>query len=113
MNKITFEEFCGVMSFEITNNQTCIEIEFSIDNYQDFQCSWLGKKLYGEDNKVIYWFGLTEDGSQAYDFESFEQFLNAKVFHAKNIKEIWDLVTIRSIDACSIEERLPFYLSSE
>ena len=113
MDKITFEEFCSVMSFDITNNQTCIEIEFCIDNYKDYQCSWLGKMLYGEDEKVIYWFGLTKDGSQAYDFESFEQFSNAKVFHAKSIKEIWDLVTILSIDACSIEERLPFYLGLE
>lgn len=111
MNKITFEEFCSVMSFNITNNQACIEIEFCIDNYKDYQHSWLGKMLYGEDEKVTYWFGLTEDGSQAYDFESFEQFLDAKVFHAKSIREIWNLVTILSIDACSIEERLPFYLS--
>ena len=110
MDKITFEEFYSVMSFDITNNQTCIEIEFCIDNYKDYQCSWLGKMLYGEDEKVIYWFGLTKDGSQAYDFESFEQFSNAKVVHAQSIKEIWDLVTILSIDACSIEERLPFYL---
>lgn len=44
--------------------------------------------LYGEDEKVIYWFGLAEEGSQAYDFKSFEQFINAKVFHDKNIKGI-------------------------
>lgn len=113
MNKIAFEEFCSIMSYDITNKQTCIEIEFCIDNGIDYQCSWLGKMLYGEGKKAIYWFGLTEDGSQAYDFESFEQFLNAKVFHDKSIKEIWDLVTILSIDACNIEERLPFYLGLE
>ena len=86
MNKITFEEFCSVMSFDITNNRTCIEIEFCIDSYEDYQCSWLGKMLYDKD---------------------------AKVFHGKSIKEIWDLVTILSIDACNIEERLPFYLGLE
>lgn len=113
MNKITFEEFCCVMSFDITNNRACIEIEFCIDGYKDYQCSWLGKMLDDEDEKVIYWFGLTEDGSQGYDFKLFDQFLNAKVFHGKSIKEIWDLVTILSIDACNIEERLPFYLGLE
>lgn len=110
MKKITFEEFCSVMSFDITDNQTCIEIEFCIDNYKDYQGCWLGKMLYGKDEKVMYWFGLTEDGLQAYDFDSFDQFLNAKVFYFKSIKEIWDLVTIRSIDACNVEERLSFYL---
>ena len=110
MNKITYEEFCSVMLYNITNNQTCIEIEFCIDNCKDYQCSWLGKMLDSKGEKSIYWFGLTEDGSQAYDYETFDQFLNAKVFYDKSIKEIWDLVTILSIDVCDIEERLPFYL---
>ncbi len=110
MNKISFEEFRSVMLHNITNNQTCIEIEFCVDNYKDYQCSWLGKMLNSKREKSIYWFGLTEDGSQAYDYESFEQFSNAKVFYGKSIKEIWDLVTILSIDACDVEERLPFYL---
>lgn len=113
MNKITFEEFCSIMSYDITNNLACIEIEFCIDNCKDYQHSWLGKMLWGEDEKSIYWFGLMEDGSQAFDFESFEQFVSAKVFHGKSMKEIWDLVTILSIDACNIEERLPFYLGLE
>lgn len=113
MNKITFEEFCSVMLYNITNNQTCIEIEFCIDNCKEYQCSWLGKMLDSKGEKSIYWFGLTEDGSQAYDYESFEQFSNAKVFHGKSIKEIWNLVSILSIDACNIQERLPFYLGLE
>lgn len=36
MNKITFEEFCCIMSFDITNNRACIEIEFCIDGYKDY-----------------------------------------------------------------------------
>lgn len=53
--------------------------------------------LYGEDEKAIYWFGLTEDGSQAYNFDSFKQFSSAKVFYGKSMKEIWVFVTILSI----------------
>ena len=48
-----------------------------------------------------------------FDFETFEQFVSAKVFHGKSMKEIWDLVTILSIDACNIEARLSFYLGLE
>lgn len=88
MNKITFEEFRSIMLYNITNSQTCIEIEFCVDNYKDYQCAWLGKMLDSKGEKSIYWFGLTEDGSQAYDYETFEQFSNAKVFYNKSIKEI-------------------------
>ena len=40
-----------------------------------------------------------EDGSQAYDFDSFEQLVNANIFYGKSIKDIWNLVTLLSIDA--------------
>lgn len=109
MSKITFDDFTNIMSFNISN-VNCIEIEFSVDNSRDYRCSWLGKTQDGKNGREIYWFGLTEDGSQAYDYETFEQLSNARVFYGKSIKEIWDLVTILSIDACSVEERLPFYL---
>ena len=109
MSKINFDDFISIMSYNISN-MNCIEIEFGVDNSRDYRCSWLGKMLDSKTGSEIYWFGLTEDGSQAYDYETFEQFSNARVFDGKSIKEIWDLVTILSIDACSAEERLPFYL---
>ncbi len=110
MGKITFKDFQCVMSYDITVNETCIEIEFCVDNFDAYQASWLGKTIDRDTKKIIYWFGLTEDGLQAYNFDSFEQFINAKVFDNKNIKEIWDSVSLLSIDACDIKERLPFYL---
>jgi hypothetical protein len=110
MDKITFEDFHAIMSYDVAKNQTCIEIEFCIDNCDAYQTSWLGKMVDRNRKKVIYWFGLTEDGSQAYDFDLFEQFANAKVFYDKSIKEIWDSVSLLSVDACDIQERLPFYL---
>ena len=110
MDKISFENFKKIMAYDITNNQACIEIEFCVDNCDVYQTSWLGKMLDRKTNKIIYWFGLAEDGSQAYDFDSFEEFANAKVFCDKNIKEIWHLVSFVSIDACDIKERLKFYL---
>ncbi|HEY9060819.1 MAG TPA: hypothetical protein VIO64_10015 [Pseudobacteroides sp.] len=110
MDKITFEDFHNIMSYDVAKNQDCIEIEFCIDNCDAYQTSWLGKMVDRNTKKVIYWFGLTEDGSQAYDFDSFEQFANAKVFYDKSIKEIWNSVSLLSVDACDIQERLPFYL---
>ena len=113
MDKITFENFKCVMAYDITKNQACIELEFCVDNCDAYQTSWLGKMLDRETNKPTYWFGLTEDGSQAYDFDSFEEFANAKVFYNKSIKEIWASVSLISIDACDVQDRLPFYLGLE
>jgi len=113
MDKISFEDFKKIMSYDITKKQSCIEIHFCVDYYDDYQTSWLGKMLDKETNKVIYWFGLTEDGMQAYDYDSFDEFVNAKVFCGKSLKEIWHLVSLVSIDASDVQESLQFYLSSK
>lgn len=112
MNKITFEQFKQIMNYDITKNQHYQEIEvwFFIDDSIEYFSSWLGKMLDKEKKKEIYWYGLVEDGSQAYEFDSFEEFANAKVFYNKSINEIWVSVSLLSIDACDVQERLPFYL---
>ena len=111
MCKIIFEDFCRLMSYDVAKKQdTCIEIAFCVDGCEEYQSSWLGKMIDKETKEPIFWFGLTEDGSQAYDFDSFEKFANAKVFNGESIKNIWDSVSLFSIDACDVQERLPFYL---
>ena len=110
MDKISFSDFRHIMLYDVAKNQTCIEMEFCIDDLVDYQASWLGKMVDIRTNKALYWFGLTEDGLQAYDFDSFEQFSNAKVFYGNSIKEIWDSISFLSIDACETQERLSFYL---
>ena len=110
MNKITFEDFERSMSYDVAGNSTCIEIEFYVDGCSEYQCSWMGKMADSNTKNDIYWFGLVKDGSQAYDFDSFEKFANAKVFHGKNLKELWDLISIYSFGGGTIQETLPFYL---
>jgi hypothetical protein len=102
------------MSYDISKNTSCheIEVEFSVNNYEQYQNSWLGKMLDIELKKELYWYGLVEDGSQAYEFESFEEFINAEVFGGRSIKEIWNSITLISIDACDVQERLQFYIYS-
>lgn len=110
MDRITFDDFRRIMSYDITENQKCIEIEFSVDGFDEYNSAWLGKMIDNETKKEVYWFGLTEDGSQAYDFDSFDEFMNAKVFYGRSIKEVWNSISLRSIDACNVQGRLPFYL---
>ena len=112
MDKISFKDFMRIMLYDITKNQTCVEIEFCVDNHIDYQASWLGKMMDKDTKKTVYWFGLTEDGIQAYNFDSFEQFRNTKVFYGNSIEEIWKSISIISIDACETQERLSFYLGN-
>ena len=110
MIKFDFDDFMRVMSYDVCRSNTCIEIEFCIDQCVEYQTSWLGKMIERGTGKSIYWYGLVEDGSQAYDFESIEEFINAKIFCDNSIKEIWSLISVISIDACEPKERLSFYL---
>jgi hypothetical protein len=110
MAKIDFSEFKSMMLYDISKNQSCIEVKFCVDMSDIYKKSWLGKMLDKDSHEPIYWYGLVEDGSQAYDYKSFEQFSDAKVFNGKSIKEIWDSISILGIDACDVEDRLPFYL---
>jgi len=117
MGKITFEEFVCVMSYSVPkydsggNESSCIEIEFDVDGCSEYQECWMGKMVdRNNEKKYVYWFGLVPDGSQAYDFDTFEQFANAKVFHGKSIKEIWGSISVASLCGGLIHETLPFYL---
>ena len=96
MNKITFSEFERIMSCDLNKkSDPCIEINFEIDGCMEYQESWIGKMINRETKRDVYWFGLVPDGSQAYSFESFEEFANANVFYGnKSLKEIWSSISI-------------------
>ena len=70
----------------------------------------MGKMHDQNVGKDVYWFGLTEDGKNAFDYATFEEFSNAKVFDGKSLVEIWDTVTVKEIDGCDPTERLRDYI---
>jgi hypothetical protein len=110
MCKIPLEDFEKMMQFDVVKRNACIEIDFSIDGDMTYCGCWLGKTIDRETNKSLYWYGLAEDGSQAYEYDNMEDFLNAQVFGGKSIKQLWSRVTLFSIDACNVMERLAVYL---
>ena len=112
MRKMTFQEFEGVMSFDVgkLKDPLGIEICFCIDNSDIYEDSWMGKMKDRETGENTYWFGLVPDGSQGYDFPTFEEFANAKVFDGSSLKEIWGSVSIWSLQGGYIHETLPFFL---
>ena len=107
---MTFDEFQKMMSFD-TNGKFCIEILFSVKESEKFNQCWMGKMPDQETKNDIYWFGLTPDGTYAFDYSTFEEFASVGVFDGKSLFQIWDVVVIKEIDGCDPKERLDIYLS--
>jgi len=105
----SFEDITKIFGFNL-EKKYCIEILFSISDNLKFNNCWMGKMTDKKTNQDIYWFGLTKDGKNAYDYESFEKMSEAKVFDEKSLKEIWGNVELDSIDGCDPEERIACYI---
>ena len=71
----------------------------------------MGTSLDKNTGKVGYWFGLTQDGKNAFEFSTFDEFSNAKVFDGRSLVEVWENVTLLEINACDAGEMLNLYLS--
>lgn len=110
MPKIKLEDFIEVLKSDVLESNSCIEMNFCIDDDAEYHDCWIGKMPDKDNpNKEIYWYGLVQDGSQAYDYGCLEDILSAKVFNERGICDIWKRVTWYSLDGCSIEEMLPSY----
>ena len=107
---MTFELFKELMSFD-TKENLCIEIFFKVQGSDKFNSSWMGK-LYSKEAKAdVFWYGLTRDGKNAYDFSTFEEFCFAEIFDEKSLVAIWDNITIIDINSCDPDEMIEMYLS--
>ena len=107
---ISFSDITKLFAFDL-EKKACIEIEFLINGYPGYQSCWMGKtsdRINHE--KDMYWFGLASDGSKPYDYDNFWDFSSSPVFDGKSLKQVWNDVTILSIDGCDPENRLKSYL---
>ena len=104
---ITFEAFKQLMKLD-TN---CIEILFSVAYSKKFDCCWMGKSSDRKNGEDIYWYGLTTDGKNAYDYPNFDDFCTAKVFDGKSLFELWDNLDIKEINGCDPMEMIGLYLN--
>jgi len=112
MCRIPFENFEKMMAFDVVTHNACIEVNFRVDASLEYEHCWLGKTFDRSSPKAVYWYGLVPDGSQAYDSDSFREFVSMPVFDGKSLKEIWDSITILSIDGCDADWRLAQYLGA-
>ena len=106
---MTFELFQKLMSVD-TKGRSCIEILFSVKESEKFDYSWMGKMPDKKTKKDVFWFGLTPDGDNAYDYPTFEEFSFAKIFDGKSLMEIWDNIVIEEINGCDPMEMVEMYL---
>ena len=107
---ISFDDITKLFSYDL-QGKYCIEVEFKIDGCPRYQSCWMGKTP-DKSNKenVVYWYGLFPDGSESYDYDNCNDFLNAPVFDGKSLNEICHHIEILSIDGCDPQERLGFYI---
>lgn len=106
---ITFEQISELFCFD-TQKRLCVEIQFMLAGSEKFDYCWMGKLWSRERRRDVFWYGLTADGKNAYDYATFEEMAAAPVFDGFSLKTVWDRITIESIDGCDPVERLWDYL---
>ena len=107
-----FELFEKLMSFD-TKGRICMEIFFRVKDSDKFDCCWMGKLPHRDTKEDVFWYGLTADGKNAYDYSDFEGFSEAPVFDGLSLLEIWERVVIEEINGCDPEEMIQLYLSDK
>ncbi len=106
---ITFNDISKCLNTDL-KGKFCIEIEFCIDGCEQFYECWMGKMPNQCTNEDVFWFGLTPDSKNAYNYSDFKHMSSDKVFQGSSLEEIWDKVTVLSIDGCNPKERIKHYL---
>lgn len=112
MAKIEFNDLITILKSDVLKNNSCIEMNFRVKNDTEYKNCWVGKMP--DDNKFgkeVYWFGLVEDGSQGYEYDTLDDLIQAKVFNGKSLSEIFNKITWNTLDGSGFEERLSDYIN--
>jgi len=112
MITVTFDQFRCLMDFD-TEGKFCNEVAFSVKGSEKFSFCWMGKMPDEKTKKDVFWFGLTEDGKNEFDYHTFGEFSSAKVFDGKSLLDLLDDVIILEIDGCDPMERILHYIGEE
>jgi hypothetical protein len=104
---ISFEEITAFLQRDL-KQQYCIEIRFSVKAMAEYDFCWMGKMPDPANQaKDCYWYGLSPDGSQAYDYDNLDVFLSAPVFDGRSLRQVWKDVKLESINGGEPEYWLP------
>lgn len=104
---ISFEDITAFLQQDL-EQKYCIEISFSVKGMAEYAFCWMGKMPDQADKaKDCYWYGLTPDGSQAYDYDNLDDFLSAPVFDGCSLRQVWKDVTLDSVNGSEPENWFP------
>lgn len=81
-----------IFALDLKELEESIDIEFSLGEYDGL---WIGKtkdEVSGED---IFWFSA--GSGERYDFATFQEMVEAKLFEGKSLKSVWADVTLAFI----------------
>lgn len=106
---ITFDQIEKLFAFD-TERRFCVEIFFVLTGSEKFSYCWMGKMWNREEQRDVYWYGLTPDGLNAFDYSTFGEMVDAPVFDGQSLCQVWERVIIEDIDGCDPVERLHDYL---
>ena len=70
---------------ELIKGQYMYENNFYIDGIDKYDDCWIG---FNDQFEKPYWFGITPDGNNAYEYNTADEILNAKVFDGKSMYEL-------------------------
>ena len=85
------------------------ETEFEIIGDSKYDDCYIG---YQPQFENPYWAGLC-DIKDGCDFKTADDLVNAKIYHGKSIKELWDSIEIISIEGTCVEEWLKYFKHAE
>ena len=96
-------ETFGRLAALFASGKHCGEIAFRLTDSETFTLCWMGKLYSADEQRDVYWYGLTEDGQNAYEYATFAELADAPVFDGKSLKDVWDDVVVLEIDGCAPE----------
>ena len=70
------------------SNDLCIEILFAVNGSEKYDLCWMGKMFNDDADIFEYWFGLTQDGNNAFSYDNFESISNAKIFEGRYLMDV-------------------------
>ena len=102
--KISLQQLEAILSIDVISLNRCVEMNFGINGNPKYEDCWLGKMKDKQTGTECYWFGLMKDGSEAYNFPTLSEFLEAKVFDGKSLKDVLSQLEWYSLDGSEILE---------
>ncbi len=109
---IQYEQIEKLFSFN-TKKKFCVEIQFVLKGNPKYDYCWMGKLWSKDEGRDVFWYGLTADGKNAYDYSSFEEMAASPVFDGLSLKDVWQQIVIEEIDGCDPQERLEDYIGDK